>query len=135
MIELHIPMKAVGKARARIVNKGGRTFSYTPKRTADAEKVIAAYAKAQGVKPLDGPISITMEFVFEPPESWSKKRKESALRQELLPAKKPDLDNLVKLCTDSLNGIAYLDDSQIVRLDATKRYGEENYIHVIALLI
>jgi len=37
-----------------------------------------------------------------------------------------DIDNLVKLFNDSLNGIVWKDDSQIVELRARKSYDKEN---------
>ena len=36
--------------------------------------------------------------------------------------KKSDIDNIVKSVMDGLNGVAYVDDSQIVCLEATKQY-------------
>ena len=42
-----------------------------------------------------------------------------------LPAKKPDADNILKAICDSLNGIAYRDDAQIVRVVMGKRYMDE----------
>jgi Holliday junction resolvase RusA-like endonuclease len=38
------------------------------------------------------------------------------------PTKKPDLDNLAKSVLDGLNGVVYLDDSQLVSLHITKVY-------------
>ena len=38
--------------------------------------------------------------------------------------KKPDCDNMGKICLDALNGIAYPDDAQISSLYITKRYGK-----------
>ena len=42
-----------------------------------------------------------------------------------LPTKKPDTDNIAKIILDSLNGIAYHDDAQIVRLTVQKSYSRE----------
>ena len=36
------------------------------------------------------------------------------LNGELLPAKKPDIDNIVKAVLDALNEVAYRDDTQAV---------------------
>ena len=47
------------------------------------------------------------------------------LNNELRPIKKPDSDNLAKICLDALNGIAYPDDSQIVALTVNKYYSKE----------
>jgi Holliday junction resolvase RusA-like endonuclease len=37
---------------------------------------------------------------------------------------KPDLDNLAKIILDSLNGIAFDDDRQVVRLEVSKFYSD-----------
>jgi len=44
--------------------------------------------------------------------------------------RKPDLDNVVKLVGDALNGVAYLDDAQIVEVKAEKGYGRTSKIEV-----
>jgi len=47
-----------------------------------------------------------------------------------LPAKRPDLDNIVKLYMDAMNGLVFEDDSQIVSLYADKRYSTEEGVIV-----
>lgn len=39
--------------------------------------------------------------------------------------KRPDTSNLTKLCEDSLTGIVFEDDSQVVEIQAKKLYGEK----------
>lgn len=41
----------------------------------------------------------------------------------MYPVKKPDAKNLLWGVEDALRGILYVDDSQLVDLDVTKRYG------------
>ena len=41
---------------------------------------------------------------------------------EMLPTKKPDVDNIIKIILDSLNGLAYKDDVQIVACTCQKLY-------------
>ena len=48
----------------------------------------------------------------------------------LLPAKKPDLDNVAKIVCDALNGVAYKDDAQVVKLTVHKRYSERPEVAV-----
>lgn len=43
----------------------------------------------------------------------------------LFPMKKPDLDNVMKIMCDALNGIAYKDDAQIVNAKICKRWSSE----------
>ena len=40
------------------------------------------------------------------------------------PTKKPDIDNCIKIIADALNGLAYVDDTQIVGVTAEKFYAE-----------
>ena len=42
---------------------------------------------------------------------------------ELLPAKKPDLDNYCKSILDGINGVVVRDDAQVCALNAVKAYG------------
>ncbi|HHL2031183.1 RusA family crossover junction endodeoxyribonuclease [Clostridium perfringens] len=59
-------------------------------------------------------------------KSYSKKRVQ-AIRDGLeKPTKKPDADNIAKIILDSLNGIAYKDDSQIIELMVVKRHTEDD---------
>ncbi len=37
--------------------------------------------------------------------------------------RRPDLDKLCRACLDSLTGIVWRDDAQVVRLEASKDYG------------
>ena len=53
-----------------------------------------------------------------------KKKIELMEKGEIRPTIKPDLDNCVKIVADSLNGIAYKDDSQIVSVVADKYYSD-----------
>ncbi|MTP71304.1 RusA family crossover junction endodeoxyribonuclease, partial [Turicibacter sanguinis] len=41
-----------------------------------------------------------------------------------------DNDNIAKSVLDALNGLAYVDDKQIVELKVRKYYGAEPYVHV-----
>ena len=56
--------------------------------------------------------------------------KQAALSGTLLPAKKPDVDNIAKAALDGLNGIVWRDDSLIVGLSIKKRYGERPRLEI-----
>lgn len=49
-------------------------------------------------------------------------RKLDMLEGRELPLKKPDMDNIVKVVADALNGVAYHDDTQIALVQAKKCY-------------
>ena len=63
-----------------------------------------------------------IEAYFSVPKSASKKKRAAMLTGDIRPTKKPDMDNILKTVADALNGIAYRDDSQIVRAIVDKYY-------------
>ena len=124
MINFTVPGTPVGKARPR-VTRSGRV--YTPESTAQAEQAIrqAAQQAMHGLEPMEGPLVATLAFIMPIPTSWSKRHRDDALTGVMAHTSRPDLDNLIKTVLDALNGIAYTDDKQIVRLGATKAYGTD----------
>ena len=130
MVDFEVPMRPVGKGRPRFTRS---LHPYTPRATREAEKVVAYYARkamkdrtqAVGVS-----LALDVEFVYEPPKSWSKKKREEAINLQLSRRAKPDCDNLEKLCADAMNGIVYADDSQIVETHVCKYYGPKDLIRI-----
>ena len=53
------------------------------------------------------------------------------LAGDLLPCKKPDIDNIAKAVLDALNGVAYGDDNQVTALEVSKHYAAEAHVDVI----
>ena len=49
---------------------------------------------------------------------------------ELRPQTKPDIDNVVKVICDALNGLAYDDDRSITQLHAVKLYGDNPRVDI-----
>lgn len=78
----------------------------------------------------DEALSVEIIIFIEPPKSWSKKRKEQAYNDEIMPTVKPDVDNYAKAILDAMNGVVYPDDRQIVALKVTKFYSEESFTHI-----
>lgn len=66
------------------------------------------------------PVYMKIDFFFEIPKSWTKKKKEGAKWH----TSKPDVDNLCKGVMDALNGIAYKDDTQVCYIQAQKQYAQ-----------
>lgn len=119
-VTFYLPGTPTAKGRPRFT-KTGRT--YTDDRTAAAEQsVLAAWLHVAGRRtPWDGPVIVQLDFAFLPPASWPKWKQTMACAGTWPHTGKPDLDNLVKVL-DGLNGVAWVDDSQIVKIDARKRY-------------
>ena len=124
-VEFTIQGEPQGKARARTVRNRytGTITSYTPERTVLYEKMIAiAYKQKTAAEFGTRPVVISIYAYYGIPKSWSNKKKADADRELIFPTKKPDVDNIAKAVCDALNGVAYKDDSQIVRLFVHKFY-------------
>ncbi len=121
-----------GKARPRVErDRNGRIRAYTPQRTKDYESEIRnAYIAAAGKKRHVGAVDILIEAIMRIPKSTSREAREKMLRGIILPAKKPDADNIAKVVCDALNGVAYRDDAQVSLLVVKKRYGDVPGINV-----
>jgi Holliday junction resolvase RusA-like endonuclease len=94
----------VSKARARFTKQGYKTQAYTPQKTLQAEQVIGwkFRAAARGHR-LDPDAAYGVMGLFF-----------CGTRQ------RRDVDNMLKLILDSLNGIAWPDDSQVTEVSAKK---------------
>lgn len=120
-IKLTIPGKPLGKQRPRVLKSG---ITYTPKKTVNYETFIKEiYAtEYRYEKPKEGPVRMSIRAYFPIPKSVSKIKKVSMERGNIRPTKKPDVDNIVKIVGDALNGLVYLDDKQIVSCSVEKFY-------------
>ena len=122
MIEFRIHGEPVAKGRPRFARRGEFVATYTPKKTRDAERNFLAQAiQFKPDTPLQGALEVTLVFSRLKPKSKPKK--------VIYCTTKPDLDNSIKIL-DSLNGVFWRDDAQIIKITAEKKYGEEAYTDV-----
>lgn len=129
-----VPGEPVAKGRARAFVRAGRVAHYTPSKTANYESRVATFAKQAmaGAEPFSGAVALSVVARFSIPASWSKKRRQAAMDGLEHVTKRPDLDNVLKAIKDGMNGIAWLDDSQVVRLvDCRKVYADQPGVDVI----
>ena len=120
------------KERPRAAIIGGHARIFTPKTTEAYEKEIrAAWVRANGDQPEEGPLRARIYFGLPIPKSETKENKLQMIQRKVFPTKKPDLDNLAKAVLDALNGVAYKDDCQIVTMLSRKNYAEAPYVKVI----
>lgn len=126
-----------GKDRPRFTGQG-RT--YTTKKTRDAEKAIreafvAAEIDAHGSCPEPDDPRESYSVYIETHRVLPKSRPKKTLLE--LDTYKPDADNIAKLVCDALNGVAYVDDSQVTDCNVTKyprlRGLEQEYMQVTVL--
>lgn len=78
-------------------------------------KMVKLSALAAGVKPIAGPVSIDVTFIFPRPKSAKKRA---------YPCVKPDIDKLLRAVLDALTGVAYRDDGQVTHIGSRKLYDD-----------
>ena len=115
----------VGKGRPKFARRGNFVTAYTPKKTVDYEEYVRECFIKSGGEIQEGALKIAIVIYCSIPKSTPKKNIDDMLNAYVRPTKKPDADNIAKLILDSLNKVAYNDDSQIVDLYISKWYGEK----------
>lgn len=119
-----VPGEPVPQPRPRVSTRGGFARAYVPaKHPVHAYRdAVAAAARAAGAGVHGEPVSVVIDFVWERPKSHMRK---SGVKPDAPALPRPDLDNTTKAVLDSLNGVAWEDDSQVQRLVVEKSYGPE----------
>jgi Holliday junction resolvase RusA-like endonuclease len=118
------------KAWARPRSRGRQFFKDDETRLVEDTIGTWALVAMRGREVIQGPVSLTVVSILPVPESWSRKKREAALKGELRPTGKPDFDNLIKAASDALNRIVYVDDCQVVDGRSIKFYGAEPAIQI-----
>ncbi|MCR5722022.1 MAG: RusA family crossover junction endodeoxyribonuclease [Lachnospiraceae bacterium] len=98
----------VGKSRPRFA----RGHAYSPQKNREYEKMINK--SYDGLK-LEGAVNLRLTAYYQKPKKC----------KTLYPTKKPDIDNVAKIIMDSLNGVAYDDDKQVINLSIVKRWTDD----------
>lgn len=127
-ITIELPGEPKGKGRPRFTRAG---IAYTPSKTRSYEASLAwtAAAAMKGAKPLEGPLTLTVEAHMPIPASWSGKRQRMAAAGDIRPTTRPDYDNILK-ALDALNRIVWRDDAQVVDMRCVKRYAERPLLRI-----
>lgn len=119
---LKMPLEPVAYGRTRIAKtKSGDIRPITPAKTRHAMNNLKLFMASADPILFEGAVSVELEFQFARPKSVSEKKRP-------FPSVKPDIDNICKSVFDAGSGILWLDDSQIVRLVATKTYGDRPWV-------
>lgn len=132
MIRFEIPGEPGAKGRPRFSTCGGFTKTYTDKKTRLYESLVrdAYFSMVGNPDPISKEMEVEINAHFSIPKSVSKRKQAAMLSGIVRPTKKPDTDNIAKVILDSLNGIAFDDDKQVVRLVVNKFYSEKPHVEV-----
>ncbi len=77
----------------------------------------------EGYAPTRAGVVVNARFIFTRPKSHLRKSGEPRPSAPRTPATRPDLDKLVRAVLDALTGVAFVDDGQVVAINADKEYG------------
>lgn len=124
-----VPGEPRGKGRPRFSKKK----TYTDHETAAYErKVVECFVSTAGSHRAPDTAFLTVDIIayLEIPKSATKKRASAMERKEIIPSRKPDVDNVIKIVLDALNGVAYKDDSRVHSASCVKYYSFEPRIEV-----
>lgn len=125
-----------GKVKAKQSFKIGRNgFKYTPADVKEYSNWVRLcfmnkYPNWNITQFENKPLKVMLDVYISLPKSFSKVKREQALKGGIRPLTKPDADNIAKNINDSLNGITYPDDKQIACLQVNKYYALSDAVRV-----
>ncbi len=112
--------KWAGRAVLTSTNKNLKSFRQEVAKSALAKRSAMGFYEVMFGKHV--PVTVALKFFFDKPES-AKKR--------VYPVVAPDIDKLVRSVSDSLTGVVFHDDAQIIEIKAEKFYGLPERVEVI----
>ncbi len=137
-IKFSVPGQPFGKQRPKFSRAGQYVKTYTPEETVNYENLVKVmYQQAAKGKMFsqDAMLDVRIIAYYDIPKSTSKKKRRAMLEHKIRPSKKPDWDNIGKIICDSLNLVAYHDDSAVVDAQVRKFYSENPRVDVTILQI
>ena len=121
-----IKLEPMAQSRPRFARRGRGVVAYEKKEMkvwrAECSKLISEAFETE--KLIEAPLLIDVSFYIEPPKyiHFKKKLKEKLEAEEIFCSKKPDIDNYLKALLDSMTGVVFKDDGQVVECRARKLY-------------
>merc|ERR1711918_314459 len=112
-----VPLRRHRVARGMMYNPSGK----------DQKQFLNQSMEFMPNDPLCGPIEAVLTFKMKRPKAHYRGGKFSHILKADAPryhTRRLDIDNLIKMVLDSLNGYAYYDDKQVVAIRACKEYAD-----------
>lgn len=121
---LTIRMEPVAKAPPRMAVCNGGVHSYIPEKTQKAQEFlrVALFEYVKDKFEAYVPVKLTAVF-YRTKSRWAPKC-------DVLPVRKPDIDNFLKLLLDGCNGLLVADDAQITAINVKKRWTAKSYGYI-----
>lgn len=122
----------LAQKRHKARRAGNRIIMYDPS-SKDKENFMKECALYAPKHPLEGAISVSLEFHMPRPKSHYRTGKYSHILKDSRPAyhtSRPDIDNLIKFYLDCMTGLFWKDDAIIYDVRATKVYAEKGMVEI-----
>ena len=119
IISHQFDINPVPAARPRV----SRWSTYYPKKYTRFKKEMEALTGELDTTPCENLVVVSLRFKIKIPQSWSKKKRLE--RENTYCNNNSDIDNYIKAMLDSLNGVYFMDDRQVVEVFASKKYSNE----------
>ena len=100
-----------------------RWSTYYPKKYTQFKKDMEALTGELDTTPCENLVCVSLQFMIKIPKSWSKKKRLAG--ENTYCNNNSDIDNYIKAILDSLNGVYFIDDRQVVEVFAIKKYSNE----------
>lgn len=125
LVTFEVPGEPRGKGRPRFNKQTGKAYTDSETRAYE-DKIVAYYRKQLGAFrwPENAFVSVQVTAYYPIPKSATKDATAAMREGAMLPSRKPDIDNVMKIVLDALNGVAYKDDSRVVCVEAQKIYSD-----------
>lgn len=135
-VEICVMGQPVAQGRPKFSRICGHVTAYDPEKSKNYKALVRSeaqriYEMDKNFAPIDGPCSMTLTVGRSVPKSWSKKMKAMAIKGEIRPTSKPDLDNYVKGILDAINTVIVKDDSRVVGINAIKIYQSNPGVDIV----
>ena len=127
LITVHGTPEPAGSKRAFVVNGRARVSDTNPRSREWKQRIAQAAGEQYGGELLDGPLSLELTFVQPRPAGHhGTGRNAGRVRPSApeWPTVRPDALKLARAVEDSLTGVVYRDDAQIVDEHLIKTYGD-----------
>lgn len=135
-VEICVMGQPVAQGRPKFSRICGHVTAYDPEKSKNYKALVRSeaqriYEMDKTFAPIDGPCYMTLTVGRSVPKSWSKKMKAMAIKGEIRPTSKPDLDNYVKGILDAINTVIVKDDSRVIGINAIKIYQSNPGVDIV----
>lgn len=135
-VEICVMGEPVAQGRPKFSRICGHVTARDPEKSKNYKALVRSeaqriYEMDKAFAPIDGPCCMMLTVGRAVPKSWSKKKQAMAIKGEIRPTSKPDLDNYVKGILDAINTVIVKDDSRVIGINAIKIYQSNPGVDIV----